>query len=402
MAGFLLKAQCLSVWDGRQYERLCYNDIQPLYSARGIDQGVFPYVDGDLTENGLVRGAIEYPVLTGLFMWLMGTFVSKNVNGYLVVTAIFLAPFAMYAAYKLMQLVGKRALLWAAAPALVLYAFHNWDLLVVAAVVAGMAFWWRDRPLAAAIAFGIGGALKIFPLLFLLPLALWVWKRKGWRSGFKEGLTIGLAGAATFLLINLPFMLINFDGWWASYEFHQNRVPNYDTIWAIKFPGWPPDQTNLVTFTLTGVTFLGVLAYSIVRSTRDEEDFPFLETSAALLAGFLLWNKVHSPQYTLWILPFFVLLRVHWLWWLAYTAADLMVYVGVFRFFYAALYYEGNGELAQRAMEWGVYGRAVLLLGLVVIFVTARPYDPDASSEEEEVVSHPPPKVAAVGDQAPA
>ena len=53
-----------------------------------------------------------------------------------------------------------------------------------------------------------------------------------------------------------------------------------------------------------------------------------------MLCGFLLLHKVHSPQYTLWLLPFFVLLRVRWGWVVAYLVADLAMYVGIFRLFY--------------------------------------------------------------------
>ena len=50
-----------------------------------------------------------------------------------------------------------------------------------------------------------------------------------------------------------------------------------------------------------------------------------------MLCGFLLLHKVHSPQYTLWLVPFFVLLRVPWGWVVAYLVADLAMDVGIFR-----------------------------------------------------------------------
>ena len=53
-----------------------YSDIVGLYHPRLIDQGVFPYVHGYLHNGQPAGGAIEYPVLTGLFMWLAGTLTS--------------------------------------------------------------------------------------------------------------------------------------------------------------------------------------------------------------------------------------------------------------------------------------------------------------------------------------
>ncbi|HEX5495542.1 MAG TPA: hypothetical protein VFX70_13315, partial [Mycobacteriales bacterium] len=51
---------------------LCYTDIQQLWIGRGIREHVFPYVSGRLVNGQLLGGAIEYPVLTGLFMWVTG------------------------------------------------------------------------------------------------------------------------------------------------------------------------------------------------------------------------------------------------------------------------------------------------------------------------------------------
>ncbi|MDQ3877123.1 MAG: hypothetical protein M3290_02055, partial [Actinomycetota bacterium] len=155
VGGWLLKGQCLQPWaNGHQYSSLCYNDIQPLYGIRGIQQGIFPYIHGSLDQsNQPANGAIEYPVLTGLFMWFTGRFV-HDANRYLEVSALFLAPFALLSAYLLTLMRRWRALMWAAAPSIVLYSFHNWDLLVVAAAVAGFYMWHRGQPVWAAVLFG--------------------------------------------------------------------------------------------------------------------------------------------------------------------------------------------------------------------------------------------------------
>jgi len=131
--------------------------------------------------------------------------------------------------------------------------------------------------------------------------------------------------------------------------------------------------------------------------------YPFVQVSAALLVAFLLWNKVHSPQYTLWLLPFFVLvpLRPPWAigWWAAYSVVDLLVYVGVFRYFYD-FSYRGltEGTLAHGTMVFGVWTRAALLLALFLVFLFAR-------SEEDrgraEISTHPSSRVSLVGTEAP-
>ena len=110
-----------------------------------------------------------------------------------------------------------------------LYAFHNWDLAVVAASVAGFWCWWRGRSLAAAVCFGVGGALKLYPLLFLLPLAL-----DRLRAGDRrDAVRVGAAGIGTFALINLPFVVLSPSGWAVAYRFQSLHWPNHDSLWGV-------------------------------------------------------------------------------------------------------------------------------------------------------------------------
>ena len=389
LGGLLFKAQCTAPegWDGRQYSRLCYNDIQPLYGGRFVEEK-FPYVDGRLVNQELLDGAIEYPVLTGVFMWVTGL-VAGDSNAYLFATAALLAPFGVMIAYLLAQMSRTRALMWAAAPALVLYAFHNWDLLAVGAAVAGIWLWWRDKDIAAGIAFGIGGALKVYPAFLLAPLVLYVARKRD----LSAAVTAGGLGVATLLSINLPFAIANFDGWFATYEFHSLRLGNFDSIWNLGFPSLTSSQLNLWTGALTVAAFIGALVVGWIRS-RDGRLYPFLEVSAALVTAFLLFGKVHSPQYTLWLLPFFVLTSVGVGWWIAYSLVDLAVYVGVFRWFYDFSYEGQDFTFFKKLMITGVWGRAALLAILFVVFLRARRISPQEGAAK---LSQPLPKVPAVG-----
>jgi uncharacterized membrane protein len=271
----------------------------------------------------------------------------------------------------LARMSGRRALLWAAAPALVLYAFHNWDLLVVAATVAGLWAWRRQRYELAAVSFGVGGALKLYPLFFLAPLFVEIFYR---RRDVALAVRVALSGLGTWIVINLPFFAANPSGWLATYRFHSQRGPNYDNMWQLAFGSGHAPSLNFWTSLLIGISFLAALIVG-TRGSGKEGTFPGFAVCAAMLASFLLWNKVHSPQYTLWLLPFFVLLRVHIGWWIAYAIADLAVYVGVFRWFYDFVYQGQDVTMAKRLMIGGIWARAILLALLFVVFLRAREAD---------------------------
>jgi uncharacterized membrane protein len=352
-AGYVLKSCHFP--HPRNLQLLCYSDIELFYRYRDIGSLPLPYVHGG------VRGFNEYPVLTGLFAWSTAR-LAANPAQYLMVSAAVLGTVALGVAYLLDRITGWRALLWAGAPALALYAFHNWDVLAVAASVLGIWCWLRGHPTWAAVCFGVGGALKLYPVLFVVPLALDQLSRRG-RG---KAVTTLVAGLGTAAAVNVPFMIMNFGGWFATYRFHSSRQPNIDSLWGVLLNGrrWDVTRLNLISTGLMLVTFLAVLGAGRVRSRRDGT-YPFLQVCGALLAGFLLWNKVQSPQYTLWILPFLVLLRVRLLWWLLYAAIDFLVYVSVF--------YLGprSVDLARPYLRLSVYGRAALVAVLIAVFLRA-------------------------------
>jgi uncharacterized membrane protein len=316
---------------------LCHSDIRSLYSLRGMDRELFPYLHGELIVSkepgppvryGLrpVDGANEYPVLTGILMWLP-SLVSSSPDTYLLASMVLLAPFGLATAWLLGRMTGRRALLWSASPMLLLYAFHNWDLAVVAASVAGFWCWWRGRPIAAAVCLGLGAALKLYPVLFLLPLVL----ERLYAGDRRAAIRAGAVGVGTFALINLPFGVLSPSGWAVAYRFQALRVPNYDSLWGVLSWVFEMDQATITWLsTLAVIVVLAAVTWATVRRARREGPYPFLPACAALLAGFLLVSKVHSPQYALWLVPLFVLVRIRLGWYLIFVAGNVLMYAAIF------------------------------------------------------------------------
>jgi len=364
LTGFALK----SGPEGGRLHLLCYSDIKTFFVWRGIGEMDFPYVHGGFQNGSLTGSSIEYPVLMGTFMWVTARGVS-SAQQYLSVSAALLGIVALGIAWALGRLSGWRALMWALAPGLGLYAFHNWDLLAVGAMVAGLWFWHRGQGHSAAVWFGIGCAFKLFPILLVPPLALDVAKRRGRATGLR----VLVLGAVVAIAINLPFAVASPAGWAATYRFHLERGPNIDSIWGLATASWSPERVGTVSTLLTVVTFAAVLAYAASR-TRGEAAFPFLGASGALVVAFMLWNKVHSPQYVLWILPFLVLLDVRIWWWFAYGVVDLTLYLSLFLVAAISL------EEARPWLWLSVFGRALILAGLMVVFVRAAPASRTAAS----------------------
>ncbi|MBB5154427.1 putative membrane protein [Saccharopolyspora phatthalungensis] len=400
--GYANKARCTGplfdewgrsepAYQQRAYGDVCYSDIQNLWIGRDIDRHVFPYVHGGINADGsLFGGVVEYPVLTGVLIWAGALFAHTDA-GFLAASAVLMAPFGFAVTWWLGRLSGWRALLWALSPPLVLYAFHNWDLPVVACAVGAVfvVHRWRSaslrrRATAAALLLGLGFALKLYPAFFALPLALYVLTegRDGARRFDVRGaLQVVGVTAGTAVLANLPFMLAGFGGWLASFEFQSRRQVDISTnsIWYWGFRHWTDSEgfqsaMGVVSPLLVLLSFAVACAVGWLRYERTGT-YPWIQVSAAMLCGFLLLHKVHSPQYTLWLLPFFVLVSVRWGWVVAYLVADSAMGISIFRWLYLNMAGQPSGisdGFTSQALMIGVWGRAALLVGLFVAFLAAR------------------------------
>ena len=211
--GLLSKTPCtVSGWvDPGRYTHLCYSDIPPLYSLRGFADNVIPYVQNPLPG----QEQLEYPVLTGLFMTVANWLTPHDDNGtlwFFYVNAVMLAICLVVAVVATALTVRRRpwdAAMVALAPGTILCATINWDLLAVALAAVGMALWARRYPTWAGVAIGAAAAAKFYPFLLLGPLLVLCW-----RAGRMNAFARVFGGAiGAWLVINVPFMLINFDGW---------------------------------------------------------------------------------------------------------------------------------------------------------------------------------------------
>ncbi len=405
-AGYANKARCTGPefdqwgrsepsYQERSYRDGCYSDIQNLWIGRDIDRHTFPYVHGGIDEDGSLHGGVvEYPVLSGLVIWLGALLVDTDA-GFLAASALLMAPFGLAVAWWLGRLSRWRALLWALGPPLVLYAFHNWDLPAVGCATAAVfvmhrctSLTLRKRAFWASVLLGAGFACKIYPGLFVLPLALYVLTGgrhgaelssrlpAGKRYDLRGALSVLAAAAGTVLLVNLPFALAGFRGWLASFQFQSQREVDLSTnsIWYWGFRSFADaDGFQSAVSVASPLLMLASFAAACLVGRRVQlraGTYPWLQVSAAMLCGFLLLHKVHSPQYTLWLLPLFVLVQVRWGWIAGYLLADLALGLSIFPWMYSP---SGiNDGFTAQALMIGVWGRAALLVGLFVAFLGAR------------------------------
>jgi uncharacterized membrane protein len=328
LMAFGTKAPCMASWPHGTSPRPCYSDVQALFVTRQLAEHVFPYIHGVYVTSAtgsvfIGHGELEYPVLTGLFAWVAALPVSTH-GGFFLANVLMLAPFGLASAWLLAKMCGRRALLFAAAPSVLLYGFINWDLFSVGLVLIGIYLWWRQHPLAAAVVFAVGGCAKLWPALFLLALIADALS-KGDRQ---QALRAGAIAAGVAAVVNIPFAVVNPRGWVAPFAFQAAAridAPG-STIWDWDAHFLNTQAVTALSWVFTGVGVIALLAVGWRRS-RQEGAFPFVQTGAAMVFWYVAVAKDNSPQYVLWLLPFFVLLRLKPQHWVQLMAINVAMYL---------------------------------------------------------------------------
>jgi uncharacterized membrane protein len=279
---------------------------------------------------------------------------------------------------------GRRTLYFVLAPTLLVYAFVNWDLLAVALATAAILMYLRRRDVFAGILLGLGAAAKVYPALLLVPLV-------AGRLRAREpdrATRLAWATAGSWIAVNLPFALAAPSGWWEFFRFNSARPADWDSLWYIACHRVTGELSSCAgTRTINVVSALAFVALlALVWRWKASRDPGFARWTLGLpvLVLFLLVNKVYSPQYSLWLLPWFALALPDLRLFVAFQAADVAVFVTRFSWF-AEL--SGFGGLPIGAFEAAVVVRAAILVACVVAWARRREPLPALAEDGEPALA---------------
>jgi uncharacterized membrane protein len=366
---FLSKAACRAgAWNIgiEPFQAHCYTDIYPLYFTEQLSVGKVPYLGHP----------VEYPVLIGAAMqaaaWAVRPISDAAIRGreFFDVTVGLLVIFAVAAVLATAYLAGRArrwtALLVALSPAVILAAFINWDLIAMSLATLGLAAWAARRGMLAGVLIGLAVATKFYPVFLLGPLFL-LCLRAGRLRAF--WVTAG-AAAAAWLAVNLPVAIAAPGGWATFYRFNAARGADWGSIWYFfETEHWPVlgslplGAVNAASLLLFGISCaaIGLLALAAPRRPRLPQ-LCFLVTAA-----FLLFNKVWSPQYVIWLAPLAVLARPRLVAYALWQAAE----VGYFLAIWAYLITIVSGPAGPGGIGTGLYFTALLARSGTVALLSA-------------------------------
>jgi uncharacterized membrane protein len=414
--GFLQKAPCRTgAWaDEFQYTHLCYTDVFALYFAEGLSEGKRPYLDHP----------VEYPVVMGAAMQTAAKAVTafdapERAKRFYDVTWALLTACAVVVAVTTARLAGRRpwdAALFALAPVLALHGTTNWDLIAMAFAGLGLLAWARRRPGLAGMMLGLATAAKLYPVLFLVPLALLCLRARRFRpfvlTAVATILTMVAVTAPVYLaspyfadvrgaqtqVATRPLDRVGTDGLAALkphvdvvlpdgttargvnsvyrfFDLNSTRGADWDSLWFVLqtkrgtpldnnlAAGESPHRLNLA----VAVSFLVLLVGIAVLALRARRRPRLPQLLFLVMVAFLVTNKVFSPQYSIWLLPLAALALPRWRPFLIWQATEALVLFTRFYFFV------GNDKPGQGIGVWwfltAVILRDLVLLGLAALVV---------------------------------
>jgi uncharacterized membrane protein len=333
LLGFAQKSPCATGdWTGnKQYTHFCYSDVVPLWGDERLDVGAVPYRDT----------AVEYPVLTGAFMWVTADF-TRGVHALVsswsevvifgVLTAVLLSLCGLVVTVGTAQTARGRpydAAIFALSPLLVFHAFSNWDLFAMAFMSAAMWAWARERPVLSGVMIGLGTAAKLYPALLLVAIGILALRTRRWS----EARWTTASAVLVWLAVNGPIALAYHRGWWEFYKFSIDRATERSTLWAMgrtlavgsvrdgDAPYWVPPGAAVA------LAFIAGLLLVIWLGLRAPIRPRLAQLAFLCVLAFLLTTKVWSPQYSLWLVPLVALARPRWRLSLLWQFSEILVWI---------------------------------------------------------------------------
>jgi uncharacterized membrane protein len=300
-------------WDTVEYAK---------YAHSILDRGLMPYRDFSVEYPPLALPVFVFPA------WIAGS----HFSGYMEVFGLLMAICGVVsvgcsALILLAQRVGAPRLVAGVAVvalsplllgALLLSRYDLFPTVLSITAVAAIYFGWERT---GFVLLALGAAAKAYPAVIVPIAAVYVWRNHGGRKAL-----ICLAIFVGVLLVCfLPFTIIAPHGIWAAIHGQASRPPQIESLGAAVFlaahqligthltyyfthssdnlDGHPALQFASVMSVLQIVALLAVwFVYARGPATRDG----LLMAAAAAVCAFIVFDRVLSPQYLIWLAPLVV------------------------------------------------------------------------------------------------
>lgn len=322
--------------------------VSPVGGRWNGDVQTFHHYAGTFLEGFVSRTSYLawYPPLT-LVPFTFPRLLAADLPGYTLLFALEMS-IAAGAMVLLVAAVARRASVapvrWVLVTLVILVALSvvvlpwRYDVLPALCTAGALLAVVSGRPAIAGMLLGIGAALKVYPAVLVAPIVLWLWYRGERGGAVRAAAGFAVAAGLGFALYLFfppasPLDLLAFqggrglqlEGLAASFvevavlagAVARPQVAYRDGSYNLVGPASDIGLriSGLLEPALLAIA-IAVTWWSLARRARAEEPaIPELVMGmAAVLLALMLGNRVFSPQYMVWLIPFVALLMVRMRW----------------------------------------------------------------------------------------
>lgn len=335
-----------------------YSDVVSVFWRDGIGTGphLIPYY----------QFTFEYPVLVGILVYLTSSIrlyvpdLSVALNYYVLAMDVVLYVFTVgtvLVVYKIVDLAGlEKARIWKAfliVPSFLMFTVYNWDIIAIFFATLSIYFYMKGDKAKSWLSLGLGISAKLYPCM-LIPV--YMLEESSWKGRLKAL----LAPLAVFVILNLPFILANFSGWFETWKFHAGW--GIEDSWLVfLFNQMDPNAHYLALVVLLYLVYKGVTG--TLRKQYKDQPTRLIERSFLMNVAWLVGSYVVTPQMGLMLLPFYVLIPSISL--PVIYVAEIMNALIIVLWFSSPLNL-GNPTSPASPVQWLAAGRQLIWLGLFI------------------------------------
>jgi hypothetical protein len=288
--------------------------------ARDVRSGAVPYRDFPFEYPPAALPALALPAYMGWsfatsFAVLMGALGGACIAA--AASALQAAGAGVQRSWVVLLAIGVSPLVLGS---LVVTHFDLWPTLLA---VGGLVAIIRERPVASGVLLGLGLAAKLWPAVLLPIGVVYLWRRRGRRAGLFALGSFVAAAAACFL----PFVIMAPHGVRAMFADQLNRPLQVESLGAaVLMAAQRFGLRPLATINSHGAQALSgrgaglaadlqtvfevatvVAIWIIFARRRHPNAEAVLLAAGAAVAALVAFDRVLSPQYLIWIIPFALL-----------------------------------------------------------------------------------------------
>ena len=369
-----------------------FSDIRGFYGLHFADgQHQWPFSTHTLLGSTQEMNPVEYPALTGLIMWIFSFFIAPAQYAwvdYFRLTAVVHVGLFGFLAFYLKKLSSRNlAIIFAVSPAVLYSLNRNWDIWAILPMIGAIYLFEKKKIKQSAFWLAVSIATKFFPLVVLLPIAVYYLRSKRISEGVRYiSLTLGF-----WVAINLPFMLINFRGWSYFYEFSYKRPIGSASVFEIATILGNPLPNAKLLFYVFNLAALGLVLLYLMKSRRV---IPIAEGTFFTMFAFILFNKQYSMQYVIWLASLAILaigylskerktkmLILYGIWQASELAFQYSFFQNILTSTYAGTATPASPQVTS--MDYGIAG--LIRYSLAIIFTFALAHNLNAQRKQDAI-----------------